>query len=166
MSVPFRVFPGSLPRSWARGVFAACILALPAIAGAQLPNSFHTPGAVTKANAKDICAAGYETSAKPVAGWQKAAALEKYGIRPESFGGDLDHLVPVALGGSNDPDNLWPMHAQGDMTPEAKARLADALKAQVCDGKMSLKDAQGAFKKDWTKAYKQYATALNAPGSN
>jgi len=153
-------------RVWARGVFAACALALPAIAAAQLPNSFATPGAVSKANVKEVCAAGYEASVKPVASWQKNAALEKYGIRPESFAGELDHLVPVSLGGSNDPENLWPMHGQGDMTPEAKARLAEKLKTMVCDGKMSLKDAQNAFKKDWTKSYKQYATALNAPGGN
>src|SRR6185369_12178224 len=124
MSVSFRSYPGFLPRSWARGVFTACALALPAIAGAQLPNSFSTPGATTKANVKEICASGYEASVKPVASWQKTSALEKYGIRPESFTGELDHLVPVSLGGSNDPENLWPMHAQGDMTPEAKARLA------------------------------------------
>jgi len=139
---------------------------LPAIAGAQLPNSFSTPGATTKANVKEICAAGYEASVKPVAGWQKTAALERYGIRPESFSGELDHLVPVSLGGSNEPENLWPMHASGDMTPAAKARLAEKLKLMVCDGKLSLKDAQNAFKKDWTKAYKQYASALNAPGGH
>ena len=153
-------------RVCARGVLAACVLALPAIAAAQLPNSYATPGATTKATVKEICAAGYEGSVKPVASWQKTAALEKYGIRPESFNGDLDHLVPVALGGSNDPENLWPIHAAGDLTPEAKERLADKLKLMVCDGKMSLKDAQNAFKKDWTKAYKQYASALNAPGGN
>jgi hypothetical protein len=50
------------------------------------------------------------------------------------------------------------------MTLEAKLRLAGKLKAMVCDGKMSLKDAQNAFKKDWTKAYRQYSTTLNAPG--
>ena len=166
MSVSFRSYPGFLPRSWARGVFTACALALPAIAGAQLPNSFSTPGATTKASVKEICAAGYETSVKPVAGWQKTAALERYGIRPESFNGELDHLVPVSLGGSNEPENLWPMHAAGDMTPAAKARLAEKLKLMVCDGQLSLKDAQNAFKKDWTKAYKQYASALNAPGGN
>ena len=158
MSVSFRL--------WTRGAVAACVLALPAVAAAQLPNSYNTPGAVAKADTKQICAAGYEDSVKPVAGWQKAAALEKYGIRPESFNGELDHLVPVSLGGSNDPENLWPIHAQGDFTPAAKARLAATLKTLVCSGKMSLKDAQNAFKKDWTKAYKQYSSALNAPGGN
>jgi len=152
-------------RVWARGVCTACVLALPAIAAAQLPNSYNTPGAVTKADAKQICAAGYEAGVKPVAGWQKTTALEKYGIRPESYTGELDHLVPVLLGGSNDPENLWPMHSQGDMTPAAKARLAETLKTMVCSGKITLKEAQNAFKKDWTKAYKQYSTALNAPGS-
>jgi hypothetical protein len=34
----------------------------------------------------------------------------------------------------------------------------------VCAGKMSLKDAQDAFRKDWTKAYRQQVAALNAPG--
>lgn len=148
----------------ARGAFAACILALPAIAAAQLPNGFSTPGATTKASAKQICAADFDASVKPVAQWQRNAALEKYGVRPESFSGELDHLVPVSLGGSNEPENLWPMHPAGDMTPAAKARLAERLKTMVCDGKMTLKDAQNAFKKDWTKAYKQYASALNAPG--
>jgi hypothetical protein len=147
-----------------RGALAACMLALPAIALAQLPDSYATPGAATRATAKQICAADFEAGAKPVASWQRSAALTRYGIRPESFTGELDHLVPVALGGSNDPENLWPMQGQGDMTPQAKARLAEKLKAMVCEGKMSLKDAQNAFKKDWTRAYKQYAGALNAPG--
>jgi hypothetical protein len=151
--------------TWARGVLTACALALPAIASAQLPNSYSTPGATTKANAKQICAADYEQSLKPVAGWQKSTALERYGVRSDSFTGELDHLIPVSLGGSHDPDNLWPMPSQGEMTPAAKARLAERLKVMVCDGKMSLKDAQTAFKKDWTKAYKQYSSALNAPGS-
>jgi hypothetical protein len=151
-------------RLWVRGAAAACALALPAVAAAQLPNSYHTPGSTTNANSKQICAADYEGSVKPVASWQRTTALERYGIRPESFTGELDHLVPVALGGSNDPDNLWPMHGKDELTPEAKARLAMRLKQMVCDGKMSLKDAQSAFKKDWTKAYKQYSQALNAPG--
>jgi hypothetical protein len=156
MSVSFRL--------WVRGAAAACALALPAVAAAQLPNTYNTPGATTKANAKEICAADYATSQKPASGWQKTTALERYGIRPETFSGDLDHLVPVALGGSNDPDNLWPMRGKDEFTPAAKAQLAERLKQMVCDGKLSLKDAQNAFKKDWTKTYKQYSQALNAPG--
>jgi hypothetical protein len=152
--------------SMTAGFIAACALALPAVAFAQLPNTFQTPGATLKVDAKRVCAADFEASLKPVANWQKEQALERYGERPESFKGEIDHLVPVILGGSNDPDNLWPMHGAGEMTPEAKAHLAERLHALVCDGKISLKDAQNAFKKDWTKSYKQYMGALNAPGGN
>lgn len=153
-------------RLWVRGAAAACALALPAVASAQLPNSYFTPGSTTNASSKQLCAADFDPVGNPIASWQRTTALERYGIRPESFTGELDHLVPVALGGSNDPDNLWPMHGKDELTPEAKARLAMRLKQMVCDGKMSLKDAQNAFKKDWTKAYKQYSQALNAPGGS
>lgn len=145
------------------GVAAACALAIPAVSMAQLP-MYKTPGATQKVKIEQICAADFEASAKPVAGWQRAEALVRYGLRPEDFKGELDHLVPVALGGSNDPDNLWPFHGSGEMTLEAKQTLAAKLHEMVCGGKISLKDAQDAFKKDWTKAYKQYTGALNAGG--
>jgi hypothetical protein len=146
------------------GFAAACALALPMAALAQVPSNYRTPGATVKANSTLICTADYAASVKPVANWQRNEALVRYGIRPEGFTGDLDHLVPVALGGSNDPDNLWPFHGEGDFTLEAKNALAQRLRDMVCTNKMSLKDAQDAFKKDWTKAYRQHMTALNAPG--
>jgi hypothetical protein len=148
------------------GMFAAAALALPAIANAQLQNSLYTPGAAAKADVKQLCAAQVDASAKPVSARQKAETLERYGIRPEGFSGTLEHLVPVSLGGSNDPDNLYPFHAQGEYTLQAKEQLAAKLRELVCDGKVSLKQAQDAFKKDWTKSYKQYMGGLNAPGGN
>ena len=146
------------------GLAAACALALPAVAFAQLPIGYKTPGATVQANSTQICAADYGVTAKPMSGWQRDEALTRYGVRPEGFSGELDHLVPISLGGSNDPDNLWPFHAQGDFTMDAKNALAVRLRDMVCTGKMSLKDAQDAFRKDWTKAYRQHMTAMNAPG--
>ena len=147
-----------------QGVAVACVMALPAIAVAQLPNNYYTPGKAEKVDVKQLCAANVEASAKPIADWQKNSVLEHYGLRPESFSGELEHLVPVSLGGTNDPDNLYPFHAQGEYTLEAKQRLAVKLHELVCDGKISLKQAQDVFKKDWTKGYKQYLGAMNAPG--
>ncbi len=147
-----------------RGFLAASVMALPAMAAAQLPNNYYTPGKAEKVDVKQLCAATFESSAKPVADWQKNSALERYGVRPENFSGELEHLVPVSLGGTNDPDNLYPFHAQGEYTAEAKQRLAQKLHELVCDGKLSLKQAQDVFKKDWTKGYKQYLGAMNAPG--
>src|SRR5215475_8705762 len=148
------------------GALAAVALALPAIALAQQPSSMKTPGATSKAKSEQVCAADYAASVKPIADWQKAEALGRYGIRPESFSGELDHLVPVALGGSNDPDNLWPFRGTSDLTLDAKNALAAKLHDMVCSGKMSLKDAQDAFKKDWAKAYRTHMTTLNAPGGH
>ena len=71
--------------------------------------------------------------------------------------------MPVSLGGSNDPDNLWPFRAGGAFTLEAKQALASKLQGQVCAGKLSLKDAQDAFRKDWTLAYQVHMKAANAP---
>ena len=148
---------------WVCGVVAAA-LALPAIVDAQLQNTYYTPGAAAKVDVKQLCAAQFDSSIKPVSNRQKAEALERYGIRPEGFSGTLEHLVPVSLGGSNDPDNLFPFHAQGEYTLQAKEQLAAKLHDLVCDGKLSLRQAQDAFKKDWTKSYKQYFGAMNAPG--
>jgi hypothetical protein len=35
----------------------------------------------------------------------------------------------------------------------------------VCTGEVSLKDAQNAFRTDWTKAYGQYMTDMKVAGS-
>lgn len=154
----------SVRKTCVRGVAAACVIALPAMAAAQLPNGLQTPGAATKVDVKKLCAADFESSVKPMTDWQKAEALSRYGLRPEKFDGVLDHVVPVSLGGTNDPDNLYPFHAQGEYTAEAKQQLAAKVRDLVCDGKLTLKQAQDVFKKDWTKGYKQYVQAMNAPG--
>ncbi len=149
-----------------RASFIAIALAIPAMASAQVPDSFKTPGDAARVKTDQLCAPGFAASLKPVAKWQREQALERYGIRPERFDGTLDHLIPVSLGGSNDPDNLWPFHPLGVFTLEAKAALADKLKQAVCAGTMSLKDAQTAFRKDWTKTYRlQMGNVLNAGGS-
>jgi hypothetical protein len=145
------------------GWIAAVALAAPSIATAQLPSSYKTPGATAKVKMDQLCAPGFAGSLKPVSNWQRSEALGRYGLRPEAFSGELDHLVPASLGGSNDPDNLWPFRASGTFTLEAKQALASKLQGLVCSGKLSLKDAQDAFRKDWTLAYQVQMKPVNAP---
>ena len=135
---------------------AAVAIGIPAVAAAQLPSSFQTPGAKGKANEAQICAADFEASVKPIAKWQRDQALERYGKRPEDFTGELDHLIPISLGGTNDPDNLWPLPANKDLGPAQKKELDLKLHQLVCDHTLRLKDAQDAIRKDWVKAYNQY----------
>ena len=139
--------------------FAAATIAavgVPGLAFAQIPSSFQTPGNKSKANEAQICAADYEASVKPMAKWQRDQALERYGKRPEDFTGELDHLIPISLGGTNDPDNLWPIPASKDMGPEQKKALDAKLHELVCNKTVKLKDAQDSIKKDWVKAYNEY----------
>jgi hypothetical protein len=138
--------------------FAATVVAVgvPTLAVAQLPSSFQTPGNKSKANEAQVCAADYEASVKPIAKWQRDQAIERYGRRPEDFTGELDHLIPLSLGGTNDPDNVWPMPPSKIMGPEQKKELDLKLHQLVCDKTLKLKDAQDAIKKDWVKAYNQY----------
>ena len=139
-----------------RLIAAAALIGVPSYAAAQLPSSFQTPGNKSKANEAQICAADFEASVKPMAKWQHDQALERYGKRPEDFTGDLDHLIPIALGGTNDPENLWPLPPNKDMGPGEKKALDLKLHQMVCDKTIKLKDAQDAIKKDWVKAYNQY----------
>lgn len=151
------------PRMLVCGCIAAAALAAPSIAMAQRPSSYKTPGATAKVKTERLCAPTFAASLEPISNWQRTEALGRYGLRAEGFSGELDHLVPVSLGGSNDPDNLWPFRASGAFTLEAKQALAVKLHDMVCAGKLSLKDAQDAFRKDWTKAYSEHIKAVNAP---
>jgi hypothetical protein len=145
------------------GCLAAAALAAPSIAMAQRPSGYKTPGATAKVKMEELCGPDFAKSLKPVSNWQRTEALERYGLRPDGFSGELDHLVPVSLGGSNDPDNLWPFRASGAFTLDAKQALASKLQGLVCARKLSLKDAQDAFRKDWTLAYQVHMKAVNAP---
>jgi hypothetical protein len=139
-----------------RFMVAAALIGVPSYAAAQLPSSFQTPGNKSKANEAQVCAADFEASVKPMAKWQHDQALERYGKRPEDFTGDLDHLIPIGLGGTNDPENLWPLPPNKDMGPAEKKALDLKLHQMVCDKTMKLKDAQDAIRKDWVKAYNEY----------
>lgn len=144
--------------AWHSFMTMAVVVGVPALAAAQLPSVFQTPGNKGKATEAQICAADFEASVKPIAKWQRDQALERYGKRPEDFTGELDHLIPIALGGTNDPDNLWPIPPNKTMGPEQKKALDLKLHQLVCDKTLKLKDAQDAIKKDWVKAYGQYVT--------
>jgi hypothetical protein len=137
------------------GCLSAATLAAPARVSAQLPDSRKSPGDTATSKREQVCASDFAASIKPVPGWASNRALAGYGIRPETFSSELDHVVPLVLGGSNSPDNLYPFHPNGAFTLVAKQTLAAKLRDLVCAGNMSLKEAQNAFRKDWTKEYQR-----------
>ncbi|WP_051450173.1 HNH endonuclease signature motif containing protein [Actinospica robiniae] len=74
-----------------------------------------------------------------------------YGIASGTVS-ELDHLVPLELGGANDVANLWPEIGK---LPNPKDKVENDLREEVCSGKVSLAAAQKAIAADWMTAEAQ-----------
>jgi hypothetical protein len=123
----------------------------------QLPDPRCTPGsidpAVTQATIrKTICVTGYTTKVRPSSSetdrFKYDVAYVAYGT-PGREKTELDHLVSLELGGSNDAANLWP---EVPPTPNPKDKVENALHRAVCDGRVTLAAAQRAIARDWLTA--------------
>jgi hypothetical protein len=131
--------------------------------GQPLPDATCTPGvvstAVTQANLDTtICKSGYSSSVRaPESETEsfKKKIMVSYGEPGPLSDYELDHLVSLELGGSNDAGNLWPElndHPSGAIN--SKDLVENALHRAVCDRKVTLAAAQDAIATDWTTASK------------
>jgi hypothetical protein len=123
----------------------------------QLPDPRCTPGsidpAVTQANIhRTICVSGYTSRVRPSESqterFKYDIAYRAYGV-PRTEKTELDHLVSLELGGSNDAANLWP---EDPPTPNPKDKVENALHRAVCAGRVTLAAAQRAIAHDWLTA--------------
>ena len=126
----------------------------------RLPDRACTPGsvnpAVTQANiSSTICQAGWTAQVRPPESQTARAkydtAYPAYGV-PDGTTSELDHLVPLELGGSNDITNLWP---EAGTIPNPKDSTERALNHAVCDRTVSLRAAQRAIARNWETAEKR-----------
>src|SRR6185369_8516238 len=77
----------------------------------SLPDHACSPGAVFDTATREIiCVAGYTKTVRSVSTSVKKKIYAEYGITyPVPFGSyEVDHLIPLELGGSNDKANLFP----------------------------------------------------------
>ena len=123
----------------------------------RLPDPACTPGStdprITQASiATTICRAGWTATVRPPASATDRAkrdvAYPAYGI-PAATPSELDHLVPLELGGSNDITNLW---IEVGRVPNVKDAVENRLRAEVCAGRVSLAAAQLAIAANWETA--------------
>jgi hypothetical protein len=122
-----------------------------------LPDPACTPGSVAPVAQGAVCVTGFEATERPSStDAAKTRAMDSYGIsaddRPRV---ELDHLVPLSLGGSNDVTNLWP--EVSDLPDAGFRNSKDAVErkllAAVCKGgHVPLSEAQNAIAHDWTTA--------------
>ena len=121
--------------------------------GRPLPDPRCTPGAIDAAVsqadiASTICRSGYTTTVRPptsVTGPFKLLDEDAYGVHS----GELDHLIPLELGGSSDARNLW---VEPGSIPNPKDTVENDLHAAVCRGQVLLAAAQRLIATDWTTA--------------
>ena len=116
-----------------------------------------TPGAVFPDVTKDqICQSGYSTSVRNVPDSEKNQVYAEYGIQSHTTGQyEVDHLISLELGGSNDIANLWPEPAEPRPGFHEKDKVENYLHDQVCSGAISMADAQYIIATDWLSVYNQ-----------
>lgn len=120
-----------------------------------LPDAACTPGALfANATQDQICQSGYSSSVRNVPISEKDQVYAEYGITSRSSGEyEVDHLVSLELGGSNDIANLWPELANPTPGFHQKDGVENYLHAQMCSGALSLADAQSEIATNWLTVY-------------
>ena len=122
-----------------------------------LPNPVLTPGDVRDVDAEYVCT--HKTSeVRNVPKSVHNAVFKQYGMdnKTAPCPCEVDHLINLWVGGSNDISNLWPQPYEGEYNAHMKDKLETRLHKLVCYGKITLEEAQEAISTDWVKAYKKY----------
>jgi hypothetical protein len=119
------------------------------------PDPRCTPGAlnpqVTQTTiGRTICRAGWTARVRPpesITEPEKLASMSSYGDAGGAHDYEYDHFVPLELGGAtNDRRNLWP---EPGASPNPKDAVEDELNHAVCDGEMTLGQAQREIVSNW-----------------
>lgn len=122
----------------------------------SLPDQRCTPGSTfPDATKEQICVSGYARAVRDVSASRKAQVYAEYGIARHGPGEyEVDHLISLSLAGSNELTNLWPEPATPKPGFHEKDKVEAYLHAQVCSGKIPLKDAQTAIATNWKQFQK------------
>lgn len=129
-----------------------------------VPNPALTPGVVDPAaRLAVICVRGYTSrpGVRHVTPAAKRKVFAEYGVDRRSQHFEVDHLISLELGGSNDIKNLWPeSYDTRPLNAHVKDALENRLHALVCAGSLPLGAAQHWISTDWRAAYAQFVGPL------
>jgi len=122
------------------------------------PDRRCSPGAYySKLTGSVICSSTFHTSSiRNVPQAEKYAVETEYGMTPRSYGSalEIDHIVSLELGGSNEIANLFPERLNARPGYRVKDRLENKLHDLVCSGQMNLRSAQRQIATNWQSLYK------------
>jgi hypothetical protein len=124
-----------------------------------LPDPSLTPGAVRTTNIGEICSHG----TRELRHWDRQRddrIMAEYGL-PSGPHPDweIDHLIPLGIGGADDVANLWPEPRRSielQWSAETKDRLEWKLRDLICSGQLDVAAAQRSIADDWTEAYGRF----------
>ena len=139
----------------------AILIAWPAFSQAVAPDPTLTPGAVRTTDAFDVCSHGTRQY-RHMNRERSDVIMAEYGLPGgphEAY--EIDHLIPLSIGGSDDDANLWPeprRMIEPEWSAERKDELEMRLHALVCAGRIEIVDAQKAMAEDWTGAWLLYVS--------
>lgn len=130
------------------------------------PDPVLTPGATNPTTTKEmVCRKGGYTNGKDAQGnWVRnvpedkyRAVFKRYNITWVKGEFEVDHLIPLSLGGTNDITNLWPQsYKTQPYNAHHKDKLEVKFRTMLCNGKISMSEAQDWMRRDWIGAYEKY----------
>ena len=168
----YHIRPQSVPSSWNRLPVALTARAdRPARLDARqkvsrcrvhdgLPDHACTPGSVfPNATLEEICVSGYTQRVRKVSAATKRRVYQAYGFTyPQPRGAfEVDHLIPLAIGGNNEISNLFLEAAEPRPGYHEKDLVEIYLRQQVCARKMDLGPAQEQVATDWVAIYRAFS---------
>lgn len=109
---------------------------------------------VTQQTIQDtICKTGWTATVRPSVSYTNALK-QKLLTSGKLSDYELDHFISIELGGSpTDPNNLWMESYLTTPNAHQKDVVETYLKTQICNGSLTLKQAQDLITKDWYAVY-------------
>jgi len=139
---------------------------------ALVPDSSVTGGAVRIRSKQTVCSVKWGKDERHVTDKMKDDVFAAYGTKQGEGvcvfkthtgkkgqlvkeGCEIDHLISRELGGDDKIENLWPQPYTQHPGAHEKDWLENQLHKEVCDGTITLAEAQKEIKKNWYAAYKK-----------
>ena len=116
-------------------------------------------GGLVRTGDRDAACGHAEEHRGPMKATRRDEVLTRYGLPAGTHPDyEIDHLIPLCLGGAHDASNLWPQPRrtiEDTWNAEANDRLERRMCDMVCDGEIDIAKAQQAFA-TWIAAYQKY----------
>lgn len=134
----------------------------------DVPDPKLTPGATRSTDLATIIATETQAEAERPTQAVKDQVYREYGIDPKQHEPcEIDHLIPLSIGGANDLRNYWPelyVNRPGHPGASIKDRVEDKLYllTRAKANPVPIPVAQHAISTDWKAAYVQYIGPMPA----